>query len=89
MDGDSTRYKTYSGLPLDGNDFANPCGLVAKAFFNDTYNLIDKIDEKKPNVIPIKSDGIANTYDKQYVFKKFNNSEKMQWINVEDGEYYI
>lgn len=85
MDGDATRYNTYTGLPMSGNDFANPCGLVAKAYFNDTYIFTDKIDGKS-NVIEIKSDGIANEYDKKHVFKKYNDSEKVQWINVEDGK---
>lgn len=85
MDGDSSRFKTYTGLPLSGNDFANPCGLVAKAFFNDSYTLTDKNDGKS-EVVEIKSDGIANEYDKKHVFKKMNNSEKVQWINVEDGK---
>lgn len=85
MDGDSSRYKTYSGLSLNGNDYANPCGLAAKAFFNDSYILTDK-NEKNFDIIEIKSNRIANEYDKKYVFKKFNDSEKVQWINVEDGK---
>lgn len=30
--------------PLDVNDPAIPCGLVAKSYFNDTYNLLKKND---------------------------------------------
>ncbi len=85
MDGDKNRYKTYTGLALKENDFANPCGLVAKAFFNDTFSLTD-VNDGKTTVIEIKSDGIANDYDKKYVFKKYNTSESVQWINVEDGD---
>ena len=88
MDGDTDRYKTHTGLPLNANDFANPCGLVAKAYFNDTYTLTQNKTENY-NVIEIKSDGIANDYDKKHVFKLYNNSENVQWINVEDGEYFF
>ena len=31
--------KTVSGAILDGSAPANPCGLVAKSFFNDTFKL--------------------------------------------------
>ncbi len=31
---DTSKYKTKSGNPLKANDFANPCGLIAKSFFN-------------------------------------------------------
>ena len=31
--------KSISGQVLDPNADANPCGLVAKSFFNDTYTL--------------------------------------------------
>jgi hypothetical protein len=27
-------YVTYTGKRLSPNDFANPCGLMAKAYFN-------------------------------------------------------
>ena len=32
-------YTTLGGSTLDGDAPANPCGLVAKSFFNDTYSL--------------------------------------------------
>lgn len=91
FDGDSSRYKTYTGKPLQPDDYANPCGLVAKAFFNDSYILKNyKIKKDQTNlterIIEIKGDGIANDYDKDYVFKKHNDSENLQWINVEDGK---
>ncbi len=86
MDGDSNRYKSYNGNPLKPDDYANPCGLIAKAYFNDSFILIEKNEDKYNKIIEIKSDGIANEYDKKYVFKRFrNNPELLQWINVEDG----
>lgn len=32
-------YKTVSGNSIDGEKPANPCGLVAKSFFNDSFSL--------------------------------------------------
>jgi hypothetical protein len=37
---DTSKYKTFTGKPLKPTDFANPCGFVAKSFFNG--KLIDK-----------------------------------------------
>ena len=34
FDNDTTKYKSHTGYPMNGADFANPCGLIAKAFFN-------------------------------------------------------
>jgi hypothetical protein len=31
---DTSKYKTYWGKPLKAEDYANPCGLIAKSFFN-------------------------------------------------------
>ena len=90
FDGNSLRYNTYKGKPLKGDDFANPCGLAAKAFFNDTYILSTKPEEpNKPRFINVSSKGIAATYDVDNVFKRINNSENLQWVDVEDGIYFI
>ncbi len=42
---DTSKYKTYWGKTLKADDYANPCGLVAKAFFNG------KIKSKKKKII--------------------------------------
>lgn len=34
FDNDTSKYFTYTGVPLNGTSFANPCGLVAKCMFN-------------------------------------------------------
>ena len=31
---DTSKYFTKWGQPLQGNDYANPCGLIAKSMFN-------------------------------------------------------
>lgn len=32
--------KSFDGTFLDGNQPANPCGLIARSLFNDTYKLV-------------------------------------------------
>jgi len=34
FENDTTKYKSHTGEPMLGTDWANPCGLIAKAFFN-------------------------------------------------------
>lgn len=34
FDNDESKYQTYWGKPLKGDDYADPCGLVAKSLFN-------------------------------------------------------
>jgi hypothetical protein len=48
------RYTTVSGRTLAGSDAANPCGLVAKSFFNDTYKMYNGSDQ-----VTINEKGIA------------------------------
>ena len=43
---------------------ANPCGLVAKSLFNDTFDM-----EKSGTKIPMDETGIAWESDIQYKFK--------------------
>jgi hypothetical protein len=98
FDNDTSRYLTQWGEPLKGSDYANPCGLIAKAFFNgkyyyfkfinnkiDTYRLYDK--NVKP--IDINQSHIANDYDRDYMYKRHPNYTKLQWMDVEDGIQFI
>lgn len=38
FDNDTSRYKSYTGYPMKANDIANPCGVIAKAFFNGIHD---------------------------------------------------
>ncbi len=81
FDNNTARYKTYTGKPLKGSDFANPCGLIAKSYFNDTeFKIINSKGEEQ--VIDEKN--IANEYDVKYMFKRNEKSEDLQWIDVEN-----
>ena len=50
---------------IRSDDVAFPCGLIAKYFFNDTYQLINNTG----NIIPIDETNIAHAVDKNYKFK--------------------
>jgi hypothetical protein len=93
-----------NGTAENNEQPAIPCGLVAKSFFNDTYDLKRCTDESKDCKttvnITIEQTNIAWASDKEY---KFNNiKEKLptfengtiktykdvQWHDMEDGKYY-
>lgn len=83
FDGDETKYKTYTNIPLKKDSYANPCGLIAKAFFTDEY----QITTQNNTNLNITSRGIANEYDRDYVFKRYKmKPEEIQWIDVQNGK---
>ena len=64
----------YTTLNISSSAPANPCGLVAKSYFNDTYSIVDSSYSE----IPMTSNGIAWDIDKEQKFKKSENSEEVQ-----------
>ena len=50
------------------SDIAIPCGLFAKSFFNDTFQLY-KLNENGKNQITINDTGIAWKSDVEKAFK--------------------
>jgi hypothetical protein len=70
-----------SDLSLKNDDPANPCGLIAKSFFNDSFSL-----EFQNKTVPISSSNIAWSIDKAEKFKKSKDSDAVQWVDVEDGK---
>lgn len=48
----------YTSLDLQQDDVANPCGLVSKSYFNDTFTLIYP-DSESLDPIPMKHDNLA------------------------------
>eukprot|EP00358_Blepharisma_japonicum_P001361 CAMPEP_0202946684 /NCGR_PEP_ID=MMETSP1395-20130829/9821_1 /ASSEMBLY_ACC=CAM_ASM_000871 /TAXON_ID=5961 /ORGANISM="Blepharisma japonicum, Strain Stock R1072" /LENGTH=218 /DNA_ID=CAMNT_0049647427 /DNA_START=285 /DNA_END=938 /DNA_ORIENTATION=+ len=71
------------GEILDSESVANPCGLVAKSFFNDTYALYNSSSGQ----IAIREYGIALESDFE-TFINSDNYETVQWIDKED-EHFI
>jgi hypothetical protein len=86
FDNDTSKYFTYMGNPLKGDDYANPCGLIAKSFFNDSEYTLTKSDNCS---IKIDDSDIANEYDRKYMFKRHQDSAMKQWMDVEDRKKKI
>ena len=73
---------SIDGTPLVSNQQAIPCGIMAKANFNDKFNTW-KINEEE---ITINQKNIAWDKDK----KLFKNSEKSkQWIDIKDEHFIV
>ena len=65
-------------------DIASPCGLLARNFFNDTYN----ITFNNGTFINIDETNISSKYLKKHFFKRRKNYKEIQWIDVEN-EHFI
>lgn len=77
--------KSYNGKPLQEDDFAVPCGLIAKYRFTDTFKIIDP-DAK---AVDIDEEGIAYGVDKRMRFKNVPDSENVAWVDVEDEHFMV
>ena len=71
---------SYTGVTLDPDAAANPCGLIARSFFNDTYsmsgNTIDETD-------------IAWDSDVDEKFGLPSDSASVQWIKTTDEHFIV
>ncbi len=65
---------SYGGYPLLSNDTADPCGLIAKYMFSDSFALADST---LINYIPIDETGIAHSVDINYKFKTPSNGDEI------------
>lgn len=77
---DLGRTTSYGGTTLDPNAAANPCGLLAKSFFNDSFSI---------NGFTIDETGIAWESDKEDKFGKPPNSEDIQWIDPTNEHFIV
>ena len=77
-------YKNPWNHTFSRNDIASPCGLFARSYFNDTYNLT----YENGTFIQIDENGIANKYLKNKFFKRRKDYKISQWIDVEN-EHFI
>ena len=79
---------SVTGKPLEENKNSNPCGLIAKSYFNDTYQLFFKNDTSYLN-LEIDEKKIAWQDD----YKIFDEPEDKEdddqwWIWPEDDEHF-
>jgi hypothetical protein len=68
------------------NKNAIPCGLMAKTFFNDTFEIFTKNENGENSNIPIHQENIAFDKDK-HLFKNIDKSK--QWIDMEDEHFIV
>ena len=61
-------------------NIASPCGLFARSYFIDTYNLT----YENGTFIKFDETGIANKYLKNKFFKRRKDYKIKQWIDVEN-----
>lgn len=73
-------------LNLTGGDVANPCGLIAKSYFNDTYQLFLPGGD---GLVEIHEDKIAWDVDKNDKFERSDHAPETQWTDVRQGNPYI
>ena len=85
----SDLWKTTSidDTPLDPNAPANPCGLIARSFFNDSYLLTS--DETGLLVLDINPKNISWKSDRNGRYRRPKNAEKIQWMDVEDERFMV
>jgi hypothetical protein len=82
---DLGKTETIDGTQLDGDVPAHPCGLIAKSFFNEKYEL--KLGDTR---IDINEKGIAWETDKNDLFKNGGSDYKSkQWQDVTDEHFIV
>ncbi len=76
---------SLDGTLLEKTDAANPCGLIAKYAFSDTFQLW-----RGDTRVEIDENNIAHSVDINSKFKYVNDDEDeakaKQWRNVTDGK---
>lgn len=80
---------SVDGSVLNGDDVAVPCGLIARSYFNDTFQLSDISPFSSANILAIDSSDIAWKSDIDFKFKNQEGDwQKRQWIDVEDCKFF-
>ena len=79
--------KSKDGTILPPDAPANPCGLIARSLFNDTYKLY--LNKDSSNEVLITSQGIAWESDLKGRYERPENWEKVQWTDVKDERFMV
>lgn len=80
--GDTIAKLALDNTVLPSTNIAYPCGLIAKYFFNDTFQLAEKVSG---NQVPIDETNIAQSVDRNYKFQLPNgvsNPNSIAWLNL-------
>ena len=77
-------YRTIGGNILNSTDPANPCGLIARSLFNDTFVL-----SQNNSLIPINENNIAWDSDKKGRYVNSLNYTQVQWTDVENEHFMV
>jgi hypothetical protein len=73
--GESIPKQSINKTPMKKGDVANPCGLIAKYMFDDTFKLYE--GNVTMTRIEINETNIAHSVDKKYKFKKPENADNI------------
>lgn len=82
---DTSKMLSFTGNKLDPEGIMNPCGLIARSVFNDTYSLTNSADG---SLININETGIIRDKDKVMYIRQANYSNT-QWIDVENEHFIV
>ena len=77
-----------NGKPLDPDDVAVPCGLIAKSYFNDNFTNWTIIDDLENTSFAPNEKDIAWKADKELKYKNSDNITK-QWIDMTDEHFIV
>ncbi|KRW99086.1 hypothetical protein PPERSA_07339 [Pseudocohnilembus persalinus] len=80
-------FSEENDLDLDGDDVANPCGLIAKSYFYDEFELYE--NESMSNRITINEKGIAWPEDVNNKFKQNEDEKDKQWIDPSNEHFIV
>jgi len=80
----STTLKNLNNVLLDKDADANPCGLIAKYLFTDTYTLA-----KSGTPVSIDDSKISHSVDRNSRFKRPSNYKDIQWHDTEDEHLMV
>lgn len=71
--------QSWGGFPLDPNAVASPCGLQAKLYFRDTFELVSPGNK----TIPLRTSGLLS------MFMREPSSEQLQWVDPTKDSFEV
>ena len=86
---DMNKVTSIDNHPLDPDEVAIPCGLIAKSYFNDNFKkweIVNNFGEVKESFNPNCKD-IAWKADKELKYKNVNKT--LQWIDMTDEHFIV